>query len=107
MDSAGLEMEEKVHFKLWVKPGCSPRCTQIVPNGTWMAKWLDVIVLNTHARRGAQTKSLFLPGANLDGFGLLKKGGKRMFEIMGQAWVFRWMYPNSTKMALGWPSGRK
>ena len=30
-----------------------------------------------------------------------------MFEIMVQARMFPAMYPNSAKMALGWPTGRK
>ena len=37
-----------------------------------------------HARK---KKSPFSPGANLGGFGLLRNGGKHMFEIMGQAGV--------------------
>ena len=46
----------------------------------------------------------FLSGANLGGSGLLKDGGKSIFEIMGQAGVFHVIYPNSAKMAIGWPT---
>ena len=49
---------------------------------------------NTRVRRDAQKKPPFSPGANLGGFGLLRNGGKRMFEIMGQAGVFPAMYPS-------------
>ena len=31
VDSACLGAEERVYLKLWVKPGCSPRYTQMVP----------------------------------------------------------------------------
>ena len=55
----------------------------------------------------AQKKSPLSPRANLGGFGLLRNAAKHMFEIMGQAGVFPAMYPNSAKMALGWPSGRE
>ena len=61
---------------------------------------------NTHAGRGAQKKLPFSPGANLGGFGLLRNGGNRMFEIMGQAGVFPAIYPNSAKMARMWVAQR-
>ena len=65
--------------------------------------WTDFF--NTRMRRAAQKKFPFLPGANLGGLGLLTNGGKRMFKIMGPAGVFPVIYPNSAKMALGWPIG--
>ena len=41
------------------------------------------------------------------GFGLLRNGGKRVFEKMGQAGIFPAKDPNSAEMAFGWPPGRK
>ena len=107
VDSACLEMEEKVCLKLWVKLGCSPRCTQIVPKWYFDGQVAGRDFFNTRVRCDAHQKSPFSPGANLGGFGLLRNGGKGVFEIMGQAGVLPAMYPNSAKMALGWPSGRK
>ena len=107
MDSACLEMEEKVCLKLWVKLGCSPRCTQIVPKWHLDGQVAGRDFFNTRVRCDAHQKSPFSPGANLGGFGLLRNGGKGVFEIMGQAGVLPAMYPNSAKRALGWPSGRK
>ena len=46
MDLVCLEMHEKVYLNLWVKLGCTPRRTQIVPK--WhlagqLANWPEVI----------------------------------------------------------------
>ena len=66
----------------------------------------ELFFFNTRARRDMQNKFPFSAGENLGGFGLLRNGGKHMFEIMVQAGVFPAIYANSAKMALGWPTGR-
>ena len=88
VDLACLEMEENVCLKLWVKLGCSPQCTPIVQKSHLDGHMAGSDFSHTHARgatRGATRKKKppFSPGANLGGFGLLRNGGKRMFEIMG------------------------
>ena len=70
MVSAGLEMEEKVYLKLWVKPGYAPQSAQIVPK--WhLASQLARTHFFQHARATRHAKKfLFSPGVNLCGFGL-------------------------------------
>ena len=48
---------------------------------------------NTRTRRDMQKSFIFLPGANLGGFGLLRNVGKSTFESMGQAGVFPELWP--------------
>ena len=105
MDLACLEMEENACLKLWFKVGCSPRHTQIVPKWHLDGQPTGTDFFNTRVRRDARKKFPFLPGANLGGFGLLSNGGNRMFQIMVQGGVFPATYPNTTKMALAWPTG--
>ena len=83
-----------------VFPHDIPKCCQ---NGTWLARTF----LFQHACMARRAnKSTFSHGGNLCGFGLLRNGGKSVFEIMGQAGVFPAIYPNSAKMAFGWPTGQ-
>ena len=77
MDSVDLEMEENVSLKLWVKLRCSPRYTQIVPKWHLDGQLAGTDFFNTRAWHNAQKKFPSLPGAGLDGFGLLRNGGKR------------------------------
>ena len=46
----------------------------------------------------ASGSMLFSLGANLGGFGLLRNGGKHIFDIVCQAGVFPAIYPNSAEM---------
>ena len=74
MDSGCLELEENVCLKLWVKLGCSPRCTEIKPKWHLDRQVAGSDFLNTRARHDAQKKSVFSLVANLGGFGLLRIG---------------------------------
>ena len=59
VDSACLEMEEKVYFKLWVQPGCSPRYTQIVPKWHLAGQLAGTDFFNTRSRRDAHKHFCF------------------------------------------------
>ena len=59
MDSACLEMQENVFLKLWVKLGCSPRCSQMVPKWHLDRQVAGSYFFNTRVRRDAQTRFRF------------------------------------------------
>ena len=105
MDSACFKVDEKVYFKLWVKLGCTPRRTQIVPKWHLASQLAGSDFFNTGRQHDAQQKCLFSAGLKLGGFGFLENAQKSVFEFMGPAGVFPAMYPNSAKMAFGWPRG--
>ena len=65
MDSACLEMEENICLKLWVKLGCSPRSTQIVPKWHLDGQLAGTDFFNTRARRDTQKKFPFSPHLKL------------------------------------------
>ena len=93
-------------FEIVGQARCSLRYTQIVPKWHLDGQLAGTDFFNTRGRRDAHKKFPFLPGANSDGFGLLRNGGKHMFEITGQGWVFPAIYPNSAKMVVGWATVR-
>ena len=81
-----LSGEEDACLKLWVKLGCSPRYTQIVPKWHLDGQLARTDFSNTQARRNAQKSIRFSRERILCGFGLLRNGEKRMFPILGQSW---------------------
>ena len=73
-------------------PPHAPRGLRSTRRPKALKKW-------TCSRAARRAKKFPLsPGANLGGFGLLRNGGKSIFEIMGQTGVFPAIYPNQN----GW-----
>ena len=64
-DSACFKMEKKVHLKVWVKLGCSPRCTKIVPKWHFAGQLAGTDFFNARARGARRAKMFrFSPAAN-------------------------------------------
>ena len=57
--SACFKMGENACWKLWVRLGCSPRYTQIVPEWDLAGQLAGSHFFNTCTRRDAQTSSRF------------------------------------------------
>ena len=106
VDSACSTTGQRVHVKSRVRLGCSPRYTQIVPKWPLAGHLARGDFLNTRVRRDTQMLCRFRRERLGVDSALLRNGGKRAFEIMGQAGVSPAMYPNGAKMVgLGSPSG--
>ena len=57
-------LDQKMYLKLWVMPGCSPQCMQILPKWHLAGHVAGPDLFDTRTRRDAQKKFPFSPGEN-------------------------------------------
>ena len=79
-------MGGKAHLKLWVKLGCSPRYTQMVPKWHLAGQLAGTDAFNTRARCNSQTSFRF-PWSEFGWIRLAENWVKSTLEFMGHAGV--------------------